>query len=200
MTTLDANSAFEQLREASREWTTLDEAAFDSARDSFQLKEFEKNEILVRPGEPARYVYFLTRGLVRMYYEAEGGKQTNKSFARENMFVSGSIMPGGGQSDFGVEALESTSTLMIAMADLQRLATAEPAWGNLINAYIAWLAGRKARREKQRLLESAEERYLGFKEDFPDIAERIPQYHAALYLGITDVALSRIKKRITSSS
>ena len=42
----------------------------------------------------------------------------------------------------------------------------------------------------------AKDRYLTFLDDFNHIANRLPQYHIASYLGITPTQLSRIRKEI----
>ena len=44
------------------------------------------------------------------------------------------------------------------------------------------------------LMNSATKRFQNFCMENPDLAERIPDYHLASYLGITNVSLSRIKK------
>jgi len=43
---------------------------------------------------------------------------------------------------------------------------------------------------------TAKERYLLFTESYPEIAQRVPQYMIASYLGITKEFLSSIKKQI----
>ncbi len=49
------------------------------------------------------------------------------------------------------------------------------------------------------MLKSAQARYETFLRDHADLVIRLPQYHIASYLGITDVALSRIRKRMRGS-
>lgn len=192
----------EQLRSTLAEFDAgvkFENQTWERARENFQLRRFDKNEFLVRASEPGRYIYFLCSGLVRLYYETETGKQFNKSFAWEGMFVAGSLnfdpREGVAENAYGVESLEPVLALAITVDDFGRLMTTDVNWVRFRDAYIRWLAERKSRRERQLLLESAEERYRGFLRDFPVAVPRIPQYHIALYLGITDVALSRIKKR-----
>ena len=43
---------------------------------------------------------------------------------------------------------------------------------------------------------TAKERYLFFTKSYPEIAQRVPQYMIASYLGITKEFLSSIKKQI----
>ena len=42
--------------------------------------------------------------------------------------------------------------------------------------------------------DDAQQRYEIFLETYPNLEERIPQYHIASYLGITPIQLSRIRK------
>ena len=51
-------------------------------------------------------------------------------------------------------------------------------------------------REAEFLLDDATVRYVRFGEQYPDLEKRITQYHVASYLGITNVALSRIRKKL----
>jgi CRP-like cAMP-binding protein len=40
------------------------------------------------------------------------------------------------------------------------------------------------------------ERYVNFKRDYPDIENRVNQYHVASYLGIAPESLSRIRRSL----
>ena len=46
------------------------------------------------------------------------------------------------------------------------------------------------------LSQSAEERYLQFKKQYPYIEQSVKNYHIASYLGITTESLSRIRKKL----
>jgi CRP-like cAMP-binding protein len=54
----------------------------------------------------------------------------------------------------------------------------------------------KEKREREFLSEDATARYLSFKQNNPGLEEKVSQYHVASYLGITPVALSRIRKNL----
>lgn len=194
---MELTDAEQSLQRAVARHTEIPPDEWRRALPLFQFARFEKRAPLARAGAPADRLYFLLRGLVRLYYETPAGKDFNKSFAWEGMFVAGALgVDTAGENAFGIEALEPVETLCISFRDFAGLMAAHPAWGALQSAYLGWLAARKTRREKQLLLESAEERYEGFLHDFAEIAGRVPQYHIASYLGVTDVALSRIKKRL----
>ena len=62
---------------------------------------------------------------------------------------------------------------------------------------LATLLDDKMRREQQFLQLSAAERYQSLLQEHPDWLHRIPLHHLASWLGVTDVALSRIRRRLT---
>ena len=45
---------------------------------------------------------------------------------------------------------------------------------------------------------SAKEQYLYFKQQYPEVEQRIPQYMVASYLGITKEFLSKIKSQLAT--
>jgi hypothetical protein len=55
----------------------------------------------------------------------------------------------------------------------------------------------KEQREYEFLQLSAEERYRQFCAERPEHLAQIPQHQVASYIGITPVALSRIRARVT---
>jgi len=79
---------------------------------------------------------------------------------------------------------------------LQELYDRHPVWERIGRIKAERLAIQKEFREKEFLLDTAETRYRRFLKEFPDLTDRIPQYYIASYLGITDVALSRIRKKM----
>jgi CRP-like cAMP-binding protein len=58
----------------------------------------------------------------------------------------------------------------------------------------------KERRERELLTQSAEARYQALLEDSPKLLDKVKQKDIARYLGITPVALSRIRGRSKSRS
>ncbi len=158
---------------------------------------FEKNDYLIRAGDVAQNFYFIIEGLVRFFYSTEDGKEFNKSFAMENGYA-GSFHSLILQAPCGffIQALERTSTLVMPNQLLRELYGRHSCWERLGRKNAENLVLVKEAREKELLLDSLETRYRRFLKEYPGLADRIPQYHIASYLGVTNVALSRIRRKI----
>ncbi len=158
---------------------------------------FEKKEYLARAGDVVNNFYFIVKGLVRFFYSTSDGREFNKHFALENGFA-GSFhslvmnQPCG----FYLQALEKTSTLVLPNQLLYQLYDRNPCWERLLRKNAETQVMVKEVRERALLLDSLETRYLSFLQEFPNLIDRIPQYHIASYLGVTDVALSRVRRKI----
>lgn len=171
------------------EWTWL--------QTSIQVREFAEGEKLFVTGDDDRRLYYLTSGLARYYYLTPKGVERNHTFAFEGTLVSClSAYIAGKPCPFTVEAIESTRTLVIPSKIIQEMEDRAECWLRLKLRLIEHVALRKEYREAEFLIESAEDRYRHFLELYPKLAQRIPQYHIASYLGITPVGLSRIRKRL----
>ena len=158
---------------------------------------FEKNDYLIRAGDVAQSFYFIVDGLVRFFYSTEDGKEFNKSFALENGYA-GSFHSLVRQAPCGffIQALERTNAVVLPNQLLRELHERHSCWERLGRRNAENLVLIKEAREKELLLDSLETRYRRFLKEYPGLADRIPQYHIASYLGVTNVALSRIRSKI----
>jgi CRP-like cAMP-binding protein len=158
---------------------------------------FEKDEYLIQAGEVAQNFYFIVEGLVRFFYSTEDGKEFNKSFAMQGGYA-GSFHSLILQAPCGffIQALERTTALVLPNPLLRELYGRHACWERLGRRNAENLVLIKEAREKELLLDSLETRYRRFLKEYPGLADRIPQYHIASYLGVTNVALSRIRRKI----
>jgi len=158
---------------------------------------FGKNDYLISAGDVADNFYFILEGLARFFYSTEDGKEFNKHFAVENGFA-GSFysLVLGAPCGFFVQALEETNTLVLPNQLLRELYERHPCWERLGRRNAENLVLQKEAREKEFLLDSLETRYRRFLKEYPGLVDRIPQYHIASFLGVTNVALSRIRRKI----
>jgi len=157
---------------------------------------FPKGSFFFRQGEKAGNLFIIKSGLVKAYYETIDGKEFIKSFIHEGEFIASiQAIVAGNPNPFTVLSLEDCTTLEITKAALLNLVATEPGVAEVLNSLLLKLAMKKERREFELLCLSAEERYLLFCEREAALIDRLSQNDIARYLGVTPVALSRIRKR-----
>ena len=163
--------------------------------------EREKGELLIRQGAPDSSIYLVQSGLLKAYYSTLEGKELIKSFIQPGEFIGSLISCRTGESStFSLTCLEDCTLRRVSYAELQQAASGQPEIAGFITSGLMELAIKKERREYEFLCLSAQERYSLLKERQPGLLERITQNDIARYLGITPVALSRIKNREVKGS
>lgn len=155
-----------------------------------------KQAFWVQPGQPVRHFGLVLGGLVRHFYVDAKGRECVKAFRGAGEFSApyAELIQRRPSRTF-IQALAPTSLLAFEVArfdalaegslELQRLAR------RLVELNFVW----KEQREYDFLLLSAEERYRRFCAERPELLADIPQHQVASYIGITPVALSRIRAR-----
>ncbi len=157
---------------------------------------FPKGSFLFRQGEKRSNLFFIQQGLVKAYYETLDGKEFIKSFICEGeVIASMQAIVAGNSNSFTVLSLEDCRALEVPKQALLDLVANNPALTEVLNSLLLKLAMKKERREYELLCMSPEERYLLFCERESGMLTRLSQNDIARYLGITPVALSRIRKR-----
>ncbi len=165
------------------------------------MRQFNESGHLFHAGEIVTNLFFLTAGLVRFYYSDTKGREFNKSFAGPGQVLSSmASLAESTPSPFSVQALAPTTCFLLRYADFLDLATQFPEWSRLRVKLLERLVIKREQREADLLLLSAKERYLKFLREYPELADAVPNYHIASFLGITEVALSRIRGQLGLTS
>jgi CRP-like cAMP-binding protein len=162
-----------------------------------QKRELAKGEALLRAEERWQHLWWIERGCLRLYYLDRQGQAANKNFHTDGAML-WPITPSLRDLPvhFWVEATEPTTVWTLPWAAWSAGAEGNAAWQALERRALAHLLEDKMSREHAFLQHTATERYLHLMAHHPDWAQRVPLRHLASYLGITDVALSRIRRRL----
>jgi CRP-like cAMP-binding protein len=154
-------------------------------------------EPLLRAGDRWSSLYWVERGVLRLFYLDRHGQSANKNFYLDGALL-WPVTPAlsGRPVDFWIEALAPTRVWTLPCPAWQAACADWPVWLDLERRTLAALLDDKMRREQLFLQCTATERYLDLCELRPEWLARIPLRHLASYLGITDVALSRIRRRL----
>lgn len=157
---------------------------------------FKKNTALLKIGKIENYLYFISKGIIRLYIPRVENDLTF-GFLFKNEFVTAydSFLTQS-PSEYQIETLTETILWKISNEDLQEVYERTSS-GNIIGRKMAenmFLI--KSKRELSFLSKTAEERYLDLFSDRPELFQQIPLKYIASYIGVTPQALSRIRKRI----
>ena len=159
--------------------------------------DLNKGDALLREGERWQHLWWLERGALRLYYLDREGQAANKNFYLDGTMV-WPITPALRDQPvhFWVEALEASRVWALPWSAWSAAVTGFAPWQALEHRVLAALLQDKMAREHAFLQLTATERYLALQGEHPDWLARIPLRHLASWLGITDVALSRIRRRL----
>lgn len=169
---------------------------WDLFLSKFQKKEFKEKEEIISVGEVCNKVVFIESGILTMVYSKDG-----REFIREFIFDNdvASVYESylnGKPSRYSLRAVRQSKVYILHKADITQLTIKIPALSRISLTVTEQVYLNISRRFESMLTESAEERYLNLLEKRPTLMQDLPQYMVASYLGITDVALSRIRARV----
>lgn len=160
----------------------------------FKLDFIDKKEIVVCQGTICRNIFFVVKGLLRVYFIDQDGKEKTFHFALENTFATDyesflKRIP----SSYSIEAMEDSVVIIITfemLQDLYKKLKHGEKLGRLIAEDYFFLINDKIRAIYS---QTPLERYKTMNEKFQKILQRVPQRHIASYLNISSVHLSRLK-------
>jgi len=160
-------------------------------------QQFGRGDHVFRQGDADRSLYFVRYGFLKAYYLTESGGEQIKSFIDQGKVI-GSLTAAavGEPNTFSLVCLEACTLMRFSFDALREQAAQNAALSEMVTSLLLELAMKKERREYEFLCLSAEERYRRLLARMPELPTRVTQQDIALYLGITPVALSRIKKRL----
>jgi CRP-like cAMP-binding protein len=156
-----------------------------------------KDEYFLRAGEIPQRIGFNVSGLLYLFYIESNGTERIKHFCIENTSViSYSAFLMREESKLYIQAIEDTKLLTIDYETYREILDSHVCWQTVARKFAEMLYILKEKREYELLINSAQERYLQFLEDYPNLENRLNNYHIASYLGITPESLSRIRTNL----
>ncbi len=176
---------------------TISEETFIELQKISTFKKIEAGTQIVKLGEVPSKVYMLVSGIIRCYLSTESGKEFNKTFYLPVTFL-GSLtaLMKRKPSLFVFEALTDCKLYEIDYYDLIALTKKDLAVNKLYSKVLEILYMKYEKRLVELISLDAKERYFELRKQIVGIDKLLPQYHIASYLGITNVQLSRIRKKI----
>lgn len=167
-------------------------------KDLFKPLQLRLGDYFLEEGQVCRHVGFIEQGLLR-YHMNNDGNQKTLYFSKEGEFVCNyqSFLPRQ-PSNTSIQAIEDTTLQVISKENLERLYSGITEGEKLGRMAIEEVFLRSIQQLKSFYKDSPAARYQQFLHAYPDLAQRIPQYHIATYVGIKPQSLSRIRKKLVT--
>jgi CRP-like cAMP-binding protein len=186
-----------KMREELSRYCPLPDQEWDRVAVMLRPVVLKKGGIFIDIDQVPDRMGFIAKGIFRVYYITERGDEKILVFRNENHFLTAfSAFLEGTPSWYAIQSLEDSELFCFTLMEYNRIMNGHPCWNTLTRKYVESLFIEKEKRERGFLSEDASTRYLTFRQSYPGFEERIPQYYIASYLGITPVALSRIRKKL----
>jgi CRP-like cAMP-binding protein len=174
----------------------LDEAEKAYFKAVLQRKTVKKNTVLLAAGEVSRSIYFVDQGCLRMFYRDRDGKEHNVSFCPEFWWsVDMASFANQSPAFYSISALENTDVFYLSFQALEELYIKVPKFERFFRILTQNGFNLYQHRIMGSLSKTAEERYIQFKRQYPQLELRIAQKQIASYLGITPVFLSMLRHK-----
>ncbi|MBD0822920.1 Crp/Fnr family transcriptional regulator [Aestuariibaculum marinum] len=161
------------------------------------IRKYLKGQYVVQQGDVCKYECYVLSGCTKTFYVDQEGQEHIIMFSIEDWWTSdmGSFISQT-PADFNVQCLENSELIMISHDVVDDLYREIPKLERFFRKIVerAFVASQK--RIVRNFSLTAKEQYLYFREQYPLIEQRIPQYMIASYLGITKEFLSKIKSQL----
>ena len=170
-------------------------------RSDMKVKHLKAKGFFIKEGEISHEMAFVSKGVLRMFYNSPEGKEINTRFFFENDFVvayQSFLLQKPGR--YFIQALDDCELITVPHNNLQNAFEQSHIWnkfGRIVAEKSFILA---EQRTEDLLFYNAEERYQKLLKTHPKIFEQIPLYHIASYLGIERESLSRLRKKLSRSN
>ncbi len=161
---------------------------------SFKEVKVKKRQFIVQPNFVAAHRNYIVRGAFRSYVVADEGKEHTIAFAVDDWWITdyNSYIYQKPATMF-VVALEDSVIVQIDYDHEAELKKRDHKFETFFRTIAERGLAFYQRRLISNLTQTAEARYNEFEEKYPQIAQRVPQYALASYLGMTTEYLSKLR-------
>ncbi|MFM8911478.1 MAG: Crp/Fnr family transcriptional regulator [Flammeovirgaceae bacterium] len=161
------------------------------------VRKFLKGQFLVQQGDVCKHESFVLSGCLKTFYTDAEGQEHIVMFAIENWWTAdlGSFITQT-PARYNVQCLDNTEVVQLSFEALEELYQKVPKLERFFRIIIQRAFASSWHRITDLHSIPAKERYLKFREQYPAIEQRVPQYMIASYLGITKEFLSKIRNQL----
>lgn len=186
----------ESLINTIQHFVPLSDTEKELIQQLFKVRTFARGEYFLKEGQICQHVGFIQKGLIRYYINKEG-EELIYGFGMEGRFACNyESFLDRSISSKNIQFIEDSCLLMISHEGLQQFYS-DIKGGERYGRLIAEQVFVESVKQISSLYSDPPElRYRKFLDSYPELLQRIPQYHISSYVGVKPQSLSRIRKRI----
>jgi len=178
----------------------LSEQELDQIGANFKEITFQKGDIILDIGDYVKYQYYVQSGCLRTFFIDKKGKEHTLQFAVEDWWISDyTAYFSGGTAIMSIECIQDAVLYRSSRSTMETLFQKIPRFETFFRKKLERAFASFQKRILSNLANSAQERYLAFLEDYPQVEKHVKNYHIASYLGVTTETLSRVRNDIAKS-
>ena len=151
----------------------------------------------IEKGDLQTMAGYLFSGLIRAFYIDKNGNEINVDFIKErNYIIHYGAFARQERSKYYFQCLEPSIMINIPLDHIRICCERFPSFEHYLRLRIEHELYRKQTRIDSFIFNNAEERYLDFIHNNPELFKRISISHLSSYLGIERQTLTRIRKKL----
>lgn len=172
----------------------LDNVEKEALTSRLTERKIKRKQYILQEGDTCKYFTYVVEGCFKMYGVDKSGTEHNLLFASEDDWITDiDSLHKERPSKLFIEAVEPSVILQISKGDLWYLYTNYPMFDRNFRVIIEDKYIELQNRLLQTFSTTAYERYESFLEQYPKLANRLPNTQIASYIGITPEFLSKIR-------
>jgi len=177
---------------------TLSPDSKDIITSHLEYETIKKGSFLWKAGERCSNLYFITSGVIRLFFYTEERKENTVHFINEQKFIT-DLESLRIQTTSSVSCVASTdcNVVIIRSETCKRFDKEVFEWPELIRKITEKTLFDKVKVRNILSKKESQEKYIAFLGLFPTIANNVSADQIASYLGISLLTLSHLKKEIT---
>ncbi len=165
--------------------------------ESFTTKKFRKNIIIVNDDEDCDKLFFVVKGIIRIYYFNIFGKEITRTFISENEFCTNLIsFSKQDTNNENIQCLEDCLLFYITRENFYKMLEQSHIMTGLYSKVLENFINKNLRHFQFMNTLNERERIEKFFFDFPEINRRVKDKIISTYLGVTPEFFSKIKSEI----
>ncbi len=185
----------EALQQKIAEISALSTESMNSFLAAWKYWSVPKDHFLLREQVVSDYIYFIQKGVARIYYYKNEKEITEWIAMDRQFFLSITSFLNRTPSHLIIQTIEASEVYGIHHNDFMALADSRHEIERLLRKMVTRSLILSQQRMNSIQFETAQQRYESLLKNSPNIVQRVPLSYIASFLGVTLETLSRIRSQ-----